>query len=132
MKLIQRNDWLCKNWIKKRCPGIIIMAISTPRQFLMRACKRKTRKNVLKKEWGASYINKGVVYYKNGKFYDRNMKKRSFLFWHTLSIFSIFLSKEKGHFSRLSWKPINYCRPGRCFFLHSKGTEDMNEMTQCV
>lgn len=65
----------------------------------------------------ASSMNKGVVQYKNGKFYDRNMKKYIyiFLFRHTLSFFSIFLSWEKGHFSRLSWKPTNYCRLGRCF-----------------
>ena len=62
----------------------------------------------------ASYINKGVIYYKKGKFYDRNMKKDLFYF-DIHCPFSIFLSREKGHFSRLSWKPLNYCRQGRCF-----------------
>ena len=41
--------------------------------------------------------------------------KKIFFVSTYIVLFSIFLSREKGHFSRLSWKPLNYCRQGRCF-----------------
>lgn len=55
----------------------------------------KKEKKGFKERMKASYINKGVIYYKKGKFYDRNMKKDLFLFRHTLSFFQSFWAERK-------------------------------------
>ena len=43
----------------------------------------------------ASYINKGVIYHKNGKFYDRNMKKDLFYFDIHCPFFNLFEQRER-------------------------------------
>ena len=63
--------------------------------FLMRACKRKTRKKGFKERMKASYINKGVIYYKNGKFYDRNMKKDLVYLDIHCPFFNLFEQRER-------------------------------------
>lgn len=91
--------------------------------FLMRACKRKTRKKGFKERMKASYINKGVIYYKNGKFYDRNMKKDLVYLDIHCPFFNLFEQRERT-FQPVVVKTTELLPTGQVFFLHTNEQND--------